>query len=195
MINGVSSNTYLSQVLYSNKKRTEIQNIDQSVTNGSGVILDIGNCEIKNDIYQKPSSKMSAEEVNRLWEQSQKATESLRTLVEKLIEKQGKRFGNVLSGKEGLMVDAETRAEAEKMISEDGDWGVNAVSSRIVDFAKAISGGDQSKFDELKSAIEEGFKQAKQALGGSLPDICQKTYEETMKKLDEWGNADAQKSA
>ena len=191
MINGVNSNTYSSQVVYSNEKKAETQNTNQGRTDESGVILDIGNQDIKSAVYTKPSGKMNAEEVNRLWEHTRKATESLRYLVEKLIEKQGKKVGDVLSGKDVLVVDAETRAEAEKMISEDGDWGIDAVSSRLVDFAKAISGGDQSKLDELKSAIEEGFKQAKEALGGSLPDICQKTYEETMNKLDEWGNTEA----
>lgn len=191
MINGVNSNTYSSQVVYSNEKKAETQNTNQGRTDESGVILDIGNQDIKSAVYTKPSGKMNAEEVNRLWEHTQKATESLRNLVEKLIEKQGKKVGDVLSGKDVLVVDAETRAEAEKMISEDGDWGIDAVSSRLVDFAKAISGGDQSKLDELKSAIEEGFKQAKETFGGSLPDICQKTYEETMKKLDEWGNTEA----
>lgn len=190
MINGVNSNTYSSQVVYSNEKKAETQNTEGR-TDESGVILDIGNQDIKSAVYTKPSGKMNAEEVNRLWEHTRKATESLRYLVEKLIEKQGKKVGDVLSGKDVLVVDAETRAEAEKMISEDGDWGIDAVSSRLVDFAKAISGGDQSKLDELKSAIEEGFKQAKEALGGSLPDICQKTYEETMNKLDEWGNTEA----
>jgi hypothetical protein len=39
---------------------------------------------------------------------------------------------------------------------------------------------------ELKNAIIQGFKEAKKEFGGKLPDISQRTYDEVMKKLDEW---------
>jgi hypothetical protein len=77
---------------------------------------------------------------------------------------------------------------AKQAISEDGEFGVKAVSDRLVDFAISISGGDKSKLSELISAIDEGFAAAKEALGGELPAISQQTYDETMRKLNEWAN-------
>ena len=77
---------------------------------------------------------------------------------------------------------------AKQAVSEDGDFGVKAVSDRLVDFAISISGGDKSKLSELVSAIDKGFGAAKDALGGELPAICQQTYDETMRKLNEWAN-------
>ncbi len=74
--------------------------------------------------------------------------------------------------------------KAKLSISEDGDFVVKAVSDRLVNFAKAISGGDKSRLAELKSAIDDGFAAARDALGGYLPAICNKTYNETMRKLD-----------
>ena len=75
------------------------------------------------------------------------------------------------------------------MISEDGPFGVKAVSDRIVDFAIAVSGNDTSKLGELKAAIDKGFEKARDAFGGTLPDICNRTYDEAMRKLDEWAGA------
>ena len=73
-------------------------------------------------------------------------------------------------------------------IAEDGEFGVNAVSDRIVAFAIAISGGDKSKLNTLKAAIDEGFQAVKDIMGGALPDISSKTYDEIMRKLDEWAD-------
>ena len=78
---------------------------------------------------------------------------------------------------------------AYSAVSENGEYGVKAVSDRIVSFAIAISGGDKTKLTELKAAIIEGFEKAGQALGGNLPQICKYTYDEVMKKLDIWYNS------
>lgn len=189
MINGVNSNSQSNQINYTNEKKSNTQNNAGRGNNGeSGVILDIGNNAPKSAVYEKPSGKPNAAEISRLWEETQKATESLRNLVERLIGRQVKTVEDILSEKATLIVDETARAEAERAISEDGEWGIKAVSSRIVDFAKAISGGDKAKLDELRSAIEEGFKQAEKAFGGQLPDISKKTYDEVMRRLDEWGN-------
>jgi hypothetical protein len=83
-------------------------------------------------------------------------------------------------------------SDAETAISEDGEWGVKAVSDRIVQFAIAISGGDKTKYQELKDSIDEGFRQATKALGGELPGISQETYKEIMRKLDAWKNGESQ---
>lgn len=59
------------------------------------------------------------------------------------------------------------------------------MSNRIVDFVKAVSGGDKSKIGMLLGVIEEGFRQASSNLGG-LPDASQQTYELVM--LAAWEN-------
>ncbi len=78
-------------------------------------------------------------------------------------------------------VDAQTKADAEAAISEDGYWGVKQTSARIFDFAKALAGDDPDKMKKMQDAVEKGFKQAEDAWGGSLPgercissSICQK---------------------
>lgn len=140
--------------------------------------------------YSRPKTKIADhKEVNRLLAEAEKSYQGLQELVQRLMAKQGKRFEDLLSGKENLEIDDETRINAQAAIAEDGEWGINAVSDRLVAFAKAVSGNDKSKFGEIKSAIEKGFKEAERIFGGSLPEISYKTYDETMRKLDEWANS------
>ncbi|MHB8064797.1 MAG: hypothetical protein ACYDG2_19560 [Ruminiclostridium sp.] len=146
----------------------------------------------KSDETEEATTEINAEEINRLWAEANRATQNLRDLVEELLKSQGKSFEDVLSGKEGLIVDEKTRAAAQQAISEDGECGVQAVSDRIVAFAKAISNDNPEMYDKLMSAIDEGFAQAEKALGGQLPDICKKTHEEISRKMEEWKSGKAE---
>lgn len=134
--------------------------------------------------YQKPSPKIDNATIQRIKEESEKTYSQLRELVRQLLEKQGLTFKDIET--QDIKIDEETRIKAQEMISEGGPLSPEAVSDRIVEFAKAISRGDKEKIDMLRSAIEKGFKEAAEALGGKLPEICQKTYELINKKLDAW---------
>lgn len=138
--------------------------------------------------YKKPSNKPDMKTIEALKAESEKAHENLRDLVRRLLERQGVTMDDVLKGKKEFVVDDEARAEAAAAIADDGPLGAEKTSDRIVDFAKAISGGDKSKFDLLKNSIKEGFEAAKKALGGELPEVSQRTYDLVMEKLDNWKN-------
>lgn len=112
------------------------------------------------------------------------AHNKLRSLVESLLKRQGKTW-NQVQITDIIKIDQEARLEAEALIGEDGPLGAEAVSNNLVDFAKAISGGDPSKLEELKTAIDKGFKEAEKILG-ELPEVSKKTYKLTMAKLDKW---------
>lgn len=78
--------------------------------------------------------------------------------------------------------------QAASAIGENGDWGVDAVATRIMDMAQALSGGDSSKFETLKEATLKGFGQAAKRWGvkdvNEMPSITQKTYNEVVKRFD-----------
>lgn len=146
--------------------------------------------------YSKTARKqLDASEIAALKAEAEATTENLRRLVEQLILKQSKNY-KITAGEASRDWPAESviaagDIEAARLsISEDGEFGVKAVSDRLVDFAIAISDGDKSKLSVLISAIDEGFAAARDALGGGLPDICWQTYDETMRKLNEWANAE-----
>jgi len=191
MINKVTGVTPVNQG-YEPKEKQGGQNPGIPVKKQEAAIVELNKTPVKDNItYNKPTSKnIDHNEIKRIMAEAEKSYQGLQELVQRLIARQGQKREDVFSGKEVLMVDEEARLDAQKAISEDGEWGVEAVSDRLVAFAKAISGNDKAKFAEVKAAIEKGFKEAEKAFGGQLPEISYKTYDETMRKLDEWANSE-----
>ena len=193
MIKGIQSNSaYQRTEQLNNKQNTKETDIQKN--EDQEVILELGTkTPEKSATYSKPANnKPNAAQVQKLWAEAEKTHESLRRMVEELIRRQA---GNVEAFKasgESLQVDEDTRLQSEMSIAEDGEFGVNAVSDRIVEFAIAVSGGDKSKLETIKTAIDKGFQAAKGILGGTLPEISNKTYDEIMKKLDEWAESEQQ---
>lgn len=145
--------------------------------------------ESTNKIYNKEAvvAKLKADQQSRL--------DSLQSLVQKLLNKQGSTF-DLANGK-GLAAqfreaaknaDPNTIKAAQDSISEDGYWGVKQTSDRLVSMAIALSGGDTEKADEMMAAIEKGYKQATNAWGEKLPQICQDTMDATRQKMNDWKN-------
>ncbi|MCD7826100.1 MAG: hypothetical protein LUH14_09090 [Clostridiaceae bacterium] len=133
--------------------------------------------------------------VNKLKLDQQARINSMQSLVENLLSKQGKTYNTANSTSLADLfrtaanaASPEDIAKAQEDISEDGYWGVEQTSDRLVSMAIALSGGDTSKADELMEAIQKGFDKATQAWGEDLPQICQDTLEATMKKMEDWKN-------
>ncbi|HPF28768.1 MAG TPA: hypothetical protein PLZ77_01540 [Lachnospiraceae bacterium] len=123
---------------------------------------------------------------------SQARIQQLQDIVEKLMTKQSTAYSQANGLKNlfsSLSVDPATRAQAEADIAEDGYWGVNQTSDRIFDFAKALSGGDPTKMEEMKNAFLKGYKKAEKMWGDALPDISKKTYDAVLNKFDEFAKA------
>jgi len=187
MVNSIKGPSEINRSYDFKKSQNNQKTDEKQYSEEQAASLELGDTPQSKATYSKPARKgLNADEISRLKEESQRAFSSLRQLVEGLLSKQGKKFSEVMSGKEILLVDEETRATAAQMISEDGELGVKAVSERIVSFAKAISGNDRSKAGELRNSIIQGFKEAEKVWGGKLPEISQKTYDEVMRQLDEW---------
>lgn len=116
-------------------------------------------------------------------------TAQLRSLVEQMMGKQANAYGNandiwkfLASG--NYTVDPATKAQAQADIAEDGYWGVEQTSDRIIDFANALTGGDPDKLEEMRDAFLKGYEQAQATWGGELPEISQKTYDAVLEKFD-----------
>ncbi len=90
------------------------------------------------------------------------------------------------SGK--FTVSAAAKEEAQKAISEDGFYGVKNTSDRILEMAKALTGGDPDKIEEMRDAFKKGFDQATKSWGQALPEISSKTYDAVMEGFDNWAN-------
>lgn len=154
-------------------------------------------------IYEKSSSDKSSSSqktqnsalIAKMKADSDSRISQLRGIVEQMMSKQGAAIGKAddmwsfLAGG-NFTVSADVKAQAQADIAEDGYWGVNQTSDRILDFAKALSGNDKSKAQELVDAFKKGFDQATKAWGGKLPDISQQTYDKVLEKFDSWMNGE-----
>jgi hypothetical protein len=136
-------------------------------------------------IYQESRKEVDAKTIQRLKAESEKAYSRLRDLVIRLLKKQESQ--HPMTKDVEVHVDNTVQEEAKKSVSDGGPFSPERLSDRIVDFARALSGGDKEKISTLRKAIEEGFNEAAKVLGG-LPDISLQTYDLVMEKLDRWEN-------
>ncbi len=117
-------------------------------------------------------------------------TSQLKSLVEKMFTKQaGVDLTSKSSWDEMLkagIFDADTIAQAKKDVADDGYWGADQTSDRILSFASALAGDDKEKMQQMVDAFKKGFSQATKAWGTDLPDLCQNTYKAVMDKFDSW---------
>lgn len=191
-VNGVSQ-VMSSYETTKTDKTTEAKQAEQTKQTG----YDAGKAAeyTKSDSSKKaPKSDMTV--INKLKAEAEQRTAQLRSLVEKMLVKQGKKFTSLADTfdqiKKGLIqVDPAISAQAQKDISEDGYWGVEQTSERLFSFAKALAGNDPAYADKMLEAMKKGFEQATKSWGGELPDICQRTIDAATEKINNWKNGTA----
>lgn len=188
-LNGIGSyNNTASTAASSTAQKTsstEAASTSSATTDNDGVIYEQSETSSSKTTYSRNQTV-----IDQLKADANARTASLKSLVESMFTKQGKtyndsNFWNMI--REGnYTVDPEVAAKAKEDIGEDGYWGVKQTSERMVSFAKALTGGDPSKVESMRDAIKKGYDAAAKVWGGKLPEISQKTYDATMKALDEW---------
>lgn len=158
----------------------------------------------KNDavVYEKSDGesvkgqyKVDQEKLDKIKGEFNNNVNAFREMVVEMFQKQGINVEELIRKLEnGEDVDLEINQDvidkAKENISEDGYFGVEKTAKRILDFAKAISGGNPEKIELLKDAFVEGYEEAKEAFGGELPEISQKTYDKVMEGFEDWENED-----
>ncbi len=113
----------------------------------------------------------------------------LRGLVLNIFKDQGIDY-NIATDDAEIDLRALTPEKAQELITDDGYFGVEKTSERIVQLAIGIAGGDPTRIDAIRQGIDNGFQQALDAFGGELPDISHDTYNTVMHKLDDWAGVD-----
>lgn len=162
---------------------------ERSTKTDTGVVYEKNSGQTSGTVTKKTDYAL----VNKLKADAEQRTSQLRSLVEKMMTKQGVAIGTADSmwsflAKGDFTVDEATRAQAQADIADDGYWGVDQTSDRILDFAKALSGNDPEKADLLLDAFKKGFKEATKSWGQDLPDISQRTYDAVVEKFNKWKN-------
>ncbi|MCM1026354.1 MAG: hypothetical protein NC432_07945 [Roseburia sp.] len=197
-VNGVTSATQATPAYtYSSTESkaaetTEVKTEEKSTAAETGVVYEPSNETAASSA--KKTYKPDTNLINKLKADAEARTAQLRSLVEKMMSGQANTYGKANDIwsflREGnFTVDPATKLQAQADIAEDGYWGVSQTSQRILDFATALTGGDPSKIEEMRSAFQKGYAQAEKTWGGSLPDISKRTYDAVMKGFDDMAAA------
>lgn len=125
-------------------------------------------------------------DLSALLEESDRKAQAVIDLIMPLLQQQGLNIAKVASGEQHLQVDAATIEKAQAAIADDGEFGVQQVAERILSFARAAIGGDPARLTTIRAAVEKGFKQAADILGGTLPEISRKTHDAIFAEFDRW---------
>lgn len=188
-VNGVSNSqsTAYSPVNNTTTKAEDTKKNDSVSSEEAGVVYEPSKATESAGSKVKDYSSI----VKKMRSELNTKNQHLQNLVDQLLNKQANKyttfsqlFEDVKNGK--ISVDPTTVAQAQKDIADDGYWGIEQTSDRLVSMAQALSGGDATKADKMIAAIKKGFEQAANAWGGELPDICQKTIDSAVKKMEEW---------
>ena len=185
-INGIMNQVVSPEATYATKDIVKNVVADKKNNDDVAAVYEASNEKVTKKTYTQDTAtiaKMKAE--------ADEKTAQFRELVEKLLSQQittadiadsiWQKFAN---GE--FEVDQATIDQAKEDVSEDGYWGVEQTSERIFEFAKALSGGDPDKMDDMLDAFKEGFNQATAAWGKELPEISSKTYDAVMKKFEDY---------
>lgn len=187
-VNSVNSITTYTPAYQTYNKDTTKTAVDEEKKKESGVVYEKGSTST-NCIYAKEDV------VARLKKDAEERTTQMRSLVQQMMGSQGNRIGQAddmwrFLAKGDFTVTPDVKAQAQKDIADDGYWGVNQTSDRIIEFAKALVGDDPEKAEEMRAAFEKGFKAATKSWGKELPDISQRTYDAVMSKFDDWAGVE-----
>lgn len=198
-VNGINSNNISDTYTTNTTTKEKLESVDKVDKNATAESTETTQETVKQDdtaaIYDK--TKLSEDDrkaiVAQLKADQEKRQAQLTDLVQSMISKQTTVFGQATDiwkflAKGDFEVDEETKKKAQEDISEDGYWGVNQTSDRIVSFATALAGNDMDALEEMKDAFIKGYKQAEKQWGGELPEISQKTYDAVMEKFDKLMN-------
>jgi len=100
---------------------------------------------------------------------------------------------SLLKSLSGIKEPATSEAQPQEQMELPEYWNAENTSTRIVEFAVSFYGTVEASGEEfinqIKAAIDEGFKLAKEILGelpGKTASLVDDTYSLVMQKIDSW---------
>lgn len=189
-VNGITSNQTAAYNYSSAGKVNEkpaAENTSATTAEDTGVIYEPSKEKVTDSAKKTYTPDKNL--INKLKADADARTQQLRSIVEQMMSKQAETYGNATDIWQFLRsgnytVTPEVKAQAQADIAEDGYWGVEQTSDRIIDFANALTGGDPDKIEDMREAFKKGYAQAEKTWGDKLPEISKKTYDAVMAKFD-----------
>lgn len=191
-LNGINSSTYAAGAYsVTPAQTTPVEGVEAVAPEETAAVYE--KSEATTSATYNTNPKVDQNLIDKLKADAEARYSQLASLVEKLMTKQGETYkfatlSDLMKGVQSgeVEVDPSVVEQAKKDVAEDGYWGVEQTAERIVSFAKALTGGDASKAEDMRAAIEKGFGGAAELWGDELPEISQNTYDRVNEMLDEW---------
>lgn len=172
-------------------------------------VVSLGESSPPATAYAKPEVKkgLDEEKIRELKAQMEESTKNVTAMFQKVLADslgQGLQVtlanlseldfsqGKIMYQGKEIVVDAETKAQAEAAISDTGFYGIENTAQRALEFAKALSGDNPEKAALLKDAVIKAYEQVNEMFGGKLPEITEKTHARTLELFDAWGKNDSE---
>ena len=189
----VSSVGTTTAAAYTQQAATTKEAKESTSTSSSKKNQDTAAVYEKNTAKTGYTKKSNSAIVAQMKADAEQRTSQLKSLVEKMISKQGQTLATAddmwsFLAKGNLKADPETIAQAKKDVAADGYWGAEQTSDRILSFAKALAGDNPDKAEELLNAFKKGYAQATGPWGRDLPSLCSDTYDLVEEKFNKWMN-------
>ncbi|MEY8334054.1 hypothetical protein AALB53_13250 [Lachnospiraceae bacterium 47-T17] len=189
----VSSVGTTTAAAYTQQAATTKEAKESTSTSSSKKNQDTAAVYEKNTAKTGYTKKSNSAIVAQMKADAEQRTSQLKSLVEKMISKQGQTLATAddmwsFLAKGNLKADPETIAQAKKDVAADGYWGAEQTSDRILSFAKALAGDNPDKAEELLNAFKKGYAQATGTWGRDLPSLCSDTYDLVEEKFNKWMN-------
>jgi hypothetical protein len=130
-------------------------------------------------------------EIRRLWNETDHMANAVRTLVSSALgNANGVGQGFWANRSVNVQLSEADRATAQQLISEDGFFGVQQTTDRIMGFAQALVGENASpeQIERMRAAVQKGFDQVARMFGGfnNLPQVTRDTFDAIMERFDQW---------
>lgn len=138
-------------------------------------------------VYADPRTRAaSTSDVAAAVEEANRKAQQITDLIKSAVQQQGLQLSKVVSGEQKITASADDIKAAQAAIADGGEFSAQKTAERILTFAKSAIGGDPAKLQKIRDAVEKGFKEAADILGGSLPDISQQTLQAVRAEFDRW---------
>lgn len=201
-VGNVNNTSHIQQVLATNNNTQGAQNTSAGNNNATDPVDTVSISE-RSLNANRPGVRGAADpaEVQRLWSETNHMTESIRSLIQSLIGRDnatGQGFWAIRA--EGLRNISEAdRLRAQELVSDEGFFGVEQTTDRIMGFARALVGENASEeqIERMRNAVQRGFDDVARLFGGfnNLPQVTRDTHAAVMAAFDEWRGTSGAESA
>ena len=154
-------------------------------------ITDVQNSTDSELIQKVQSGELSSKDIIKAYQMTYLTQASASQTADSSSSFDYTKIKNILSGIDptkigytGADLSTLSKEDAQKLVSDDGFFGVKQTADRISGFVISGAGDDLKKLQAGRQGVVSGYNEAEKEWGGKLPDISKKTLETALAAID-----------